>query len=931
MKQMVRCMKCRIGRSAGKFFGLLLGFLLILTTVASAVDTTSPATSTTELTNAPPSASGEKVQRMKPIVVTGSNIPSLEDQPIAPVLRIDKESIDRSGARTVAEVMQRVPMNNGNQSFSDYGSAGSFTPGTSSVALRGFGPQDTLVLLNGRRLAASPFGDNFNGVQANFVDLNTIPVEAVERVEIEKDSGSAIYGSDAIAGVVNVILRTDYDGLQLSSSYGNAARSDIAEQQHSLVAGITSGKSQMMIFLDYFSRNSSFLRDRPISKNFAFYSTNGGQATFPAQTATGGTSLYVPPTGAPGGAGDLSPDPTVGNSVAANIFNTNIRTVDYPETQRYGGYTTFTYDISDNVTFFCDAGYRKILTHYEINPTPIVGDQDGWAVGPNNPFNPFPGQSTLVKWRLFQTGPRINDIDTDYVRVLPGLRFKIGESWNIETAYLYNRIDTTDNGKNFIESNALANALNDANPLTALNPLLPAGTPQNQATIDSLKVRTTRQGTYEYWEYDIRANGNTIDLPAGPIAVSVGGSTRWEEFSDTPDSLSQAGLIVSQGGNPATSGNRDSDAIYWEGFVPLVSPQKNMPGVYSLQVQGAGRFEYYSDFGTTVKPKAGIKWQPIKELAFRFSYSQGFRAPTLAELYTGQSAGFQQGIPDLARCAPPTGSNPNPGAFPDTDDVCTGQNIQYKTITGGNPNLNAENSDSYYVEGSYQPPFVKGLTVTVGWTWITVHDVISAPNPAFVVANPGLFPAGSVVRDPAQAAFVGDPGPIISINNQLVNISEQETDAIDIDINYVRDVDGVGNFTGNLLATYVPSFTQSSPDSGTVQLAGEGSFPKVRGNASLYWQGPKDTWASKLGFGPTFNYWSSYNEVLYPPRRVKDWWTVDVQANYELPWRTTVTLGCQNIADRNAPRSLGQNGEGYDAAVADNEGRFVYARITKSF
>ena len=945
MKNMVRCMKSRIGRSASKYLGLLLGLQLILTAVTLAEEAAPPASTSETVTpavqapSAPeaavpaaeqpkPAATGEKVQRMKPILVTGSNIPSLEDQPVAPVLQLDKEYIDRSGARTVAEVLQRIPQNNGNQSFSEKGSSSSFTPGTASVALRGFGPQETLVLVNGRRVSSSPFGDNFGGVQASFVDLNTIPVSAVERVEVLKSGGSAIYGSDAIAGVVNIILRSDYNGMEISSQYGQAARSDIGQQSHSLVAGLTSGKAQLMVFLDYYQQNSSFLRDRPISKKFAFNSSNGGQATFVDPrpgSPTEGERLYVPPGGAPGGAGDLTTDPTAGTGPDVNVFNTNIRLVDSPETQRYGGYTTFTYDITDNLQFFVEAAYRNVQTTFQVNPTPIVGDQDGWAIGPNNPYNPFPGFSTTVKWRLFQAGPRINKINTDMAHVLPGLRLKIGESWNIETAYNYYTVTSTDNGENFLSTTALTAALNDTNPATALNPLSgPNG--QNQATIDSLKVRTTRQGVYDYWEYDIRASGNTIDLPAGPVAIAIGGSTRWESLSDTPDSLSDQGLIVSQGGNPKSSGSRDSDAIYWESFLPLVSPQRNLPGVYSLQLQGAGRFEYYSDFGTTVKPAAGIKWQPVKELAIRFNYSQGFRAPSLSELFIGQSAGFEQGIADTARCQPAAANG-----FPDTDDVCTGRNIQYKVVTGGNPELDAENSDSYYVEAAYQPPFVKGLTVTVGGGYIKIKDVISAPSAAFVVQNPGLFPAGSVIRDVNNPAFVGDPGAIIQINSQNVNINEQETYFVDLDVTYVYDTESIGSFTSELMATYVPTFTQTSPEAGSVQLAGNGSFPKVRGNQSVYWRGPKDTWAEKFGFGPTFNYWSSYNEVLYPPRRVKEWWTVDLQASYEAPWQTTITLGCQNVADRNAPRSLGQNGEGYDAAVADNTGRFIYARVTKKF
>jgi outer membrane receptor protein involved in Fe transport len=942
MKEVVRRMECGIGKRASFIFTAFLGLQLIFTTAVGAQDETpppppappsateTPATAATapapEATapapeKAPPA--GEKVHRMKPIIVTGSNIPTLEEQPVAPVLRIDREEIDRSGASTVAEVLHRIPQNAGNQSFGE-NQAGSFSPATAAISLRGFGPQSTLVLINGRRLPPTPFGDNFNGVQANFVDLNTIPLAAVERVEIEKDSGSAIYGSDAIGGVVNIILKQDYNGMEVQGSYGEAARSDIGEQTYSLLGGLTSGKSTLMIELDYFRRNSSFLRDRPISKSFAFFSSNGGQATFinPTNTAQ---KLYVPRTGAPNGFSDLSTNATTGNGPDANQFNTNIRTVDYPGTERYGGLSVFTYDITDNLQFFVDGWYRRSQTHYAINPTPIVGDQDGWTVGPNNPYNPFPGFATIVKWRLFQTGPRINDIDAESVYLLPGLRLKIGESWNVESAYSYSFDKRIDNGRNYLDTDALQSALNDTNPATALNPLAAPGQ-QNQATIDSLKVRTTRQGRFDFWQYDIKANGNVIDLPAGPVALALGAETRNEKLSDIPDTLSNDGSIVSQGGNHASFGQRDSDALYAELFLPVVSPQNEVPAIHSLQLQLAGRFEYYSDFGTTWKPKAGLKWQPTTDLAFRFSYSRGFRAPTLSELFLSPSVGFVQGVPDLARCMP---QNTDPAAFDPSNDICKGKNIQYKAITGGNPNLNPENSESFYYETSYQPPIVKGLTVTLGYTHIKVTDVITAPNPAFIVANPKLFP-GAVVRDANQKAFPGDPGPILSINSTLQNVNEEVEDAIDLDANYVKDTESIGSFTANLLANWTPNFQLAGATGGFTQQAGEGSFgPTVKGNFSLFWRGPKGSWAEKLGFGPTLNYWSAYHEVLFPPRTVRDWWTVDLQATYDLPWETSLTLGILNVADRNAPRSLGQNGEGYDNTVHDNRGRFVYFRVNK--
>lgn len=961
MKEVVRRIECRISKSVCGVFTALLGLQLIFSAAILADQEVTPPPPAAEpapapapevvtppaptpppapVEEAPAAPAAEKVHRMRPIIVTGSNIPTLEEQPVAPVLRIDREQIDRTGASSVSDVLHRIPSNTGNQSFSESGSAGSFTPGTAAISLRGFGPQSTLVLINGRRLPSTPFGDNFNGVQANFVDVNTIPLAAVERIDVERDSGSAIYGSDAIGGVINIILKQDYNGMEASAYYGEAARSDIGEQAYSLLGGVSSGKSSLMVLLDYFKRNSSYLRDRPISKVFGFNSSNGGAATFvnpnfdPALGSMPGNRprLFVPPTGAPGGASDLVETRSFGPGPVFNRLNTNIRTVDTPGTERYGAYESFTYDITDNLQFFIDGWYRRIQTHFSINPTPIIGTDDGYTVGPDNPYNPFgntffPGNgvATTIKWRIFQVGPRINDIDTESVYVLPGLRLKIGESWNIETAYAYTFNKTIDNGQNYLDAVALQAALDDSDPATALNPLIAGASGQNPATIRGLRVRTTRQGKYNFWQYDVKANGNLFELPAGPLVLALGGETREEKLSDIPDPLSERGQIVSQGGNLTSFGARDSDALYAELFVPLVSPQNEIAGIHSLQLQLAGRFEYYSDFGTTWKPKAGLKWQPTKDFAFRFSYSQGFRAPTLSELFLAPSVGFQQGIPDPVRCNAP-GST-----FDPSDDVCTGRNLQYRVVTGGNPNLDPENSESFYYEMSYQPSFIKGLQLTIGYSHIVVEGVITAPNAAQIVANESLYPPGSVVRDPSLGQFPGDPGPVVAINSTLVNLAKEVEDAFDLTVDYSLDTESAGTFNANVQATYTPNFQLHSTTGTAFQESGEGSFPEYKLNASIFWNGPKGSWAERFGFGPTLNYRPAYHEVLASSRTVKDYWTVDLQATCSLPWETDLTVGILNVADRNAKRSLGQNGEGYDPSVDNNRGRFVYARVTKKF
>lgn len=861
-------------------------------------------------------ADTNEVKKLKPTIVTGSNIPTLDEVPIAPVSKIDREDIERSGAGTITEVLRRIPQSNSNGSFQETQSS-SFTPGSAAIALRGLGAERTLILLNGRRITPYPFAQNFDGLQASFVDVNGIPIAAIDHIEILQDSGSAIYGSDAIAGVVNIILKRDYNGAEITSEFGDTTHKDLFTQSHSLLGGITSGKMSMMLAIDYYERNSQFLRDRPVSK-YGFYSSASPLGTVfdpDPLSPDYGVPFYIPPTSdgtlTPG---DLSPSP-----FNESYFNTNPNIVDWPEVTRYGAYVTFNYDITEKVRFFVDGWYRNNKTHLEVNPTPIFGDLDGFSIGPDNPYNPYPGFATPFRWRPLQAGRRINDIETDFVRLLPGVDIKINDDWNLQSAFLYNPVKTLDIGYNRLNAAAFQAALNDTNPATALNPTGGLGYQNNQATIDAMKVRTFRKATYDFWSYDIKVDGKLFDLPGGPVGIAFGGETRDEKMTDVPDSFSEAGLIVSEGGNDTSKGDRDSDALYAEVTIPFFSKENALPGLRSLQVQAAGRFEYYSDFGTTEKPKVGLKWQPVDSVALRGSYSEGFRAPTLPELFTAQSVGFADNLVDTARCA----------VDPSLPD-CTAGLVQYKTIQGGNPNLDPENSESWFVGGSFQPPFIKGLTLNADYSHIDVTDVIANQSAQYIINNPGQFP-GAVIRGVPQ--FPGDPGPIISIDQIPYNINKQTVDSVDMGINYLLDTDGAGLFEFDVKGTYYASFKRATPESGSFQYAGEDSFPKVKGNASVFWT------FKRFSCGPTVNYTSGYHEYrgfIDPTlgdgtfaHDVGSWWTVDLQASYEFPYDTTVTLGCLNVADMDAPYSY--LSEGYDNTVHDNRGRFVYARFNKKF
>ncbi len=863
---------------------------------------------------AAPAAPGQPPKRtvkMQPVIVTGSHIPTAIDQPVAPVLTLTKQQIDESGATTISDVVRKLPQNSAG-SFAE-NNAASFAPGGSGVSLRGLGQQSTLVLINGRRVAPYGFGQNVNGVTAGFVDLDSIPLEAVDRIEVLKDSGSAIYGSDAIAGVVNIILKKDYQGLELTAEYGNTTHRDSGEQTYSMVTGLVNDKANAMFFLDYYDRNAQFLRDRENSAN-ADHSAQGGLDFRSSASPQGlvfdpfsGNPLFAPPTGATT-TNDLS-----ATDFSGNHYNFNKDIVDYPQTTRYGGYTVINYSITDRLTAFVEAGYRKILTELQSAATPVFGDTDGFTIGPNNPFNPYAGITNApiaFRWRANQAGPRIDDIDTDVIRAVPGLKLEIGEDWYAESAFLFSSSKSIDNGKNYLSSAALRAALNDSNPSTALNVLGGPDYVNNPATIDALKVRTTREAETQLMQYDIKANGRLWDLPAGPIGIAFGGETRTESISDVPDTLQATFQIVSEGGVQPSHGSRDSDALYGELGIPLFTRQNAQTALDLLEVQVAGRFEYYSDFGTTAKPKVGIEWKPAKPITFKASYSQGFRAPSLQELFV-ENIGFQDGLVDTLR-------------FNKTGSAADEGGTQYKIISGGNANLKPENSESFYGGLIFEPPAIKGLTLNVDYIHINVKSVIQAEDLQKILDLPPAQQAAFVTRNPpsAQDIALGAPGTIVSIDQRFINLTSRQVDSVDLGADYQVDTD-VGGFTYDFNGTYLASWREKiSSDSPTTQNAGQFDFPKIKFNTSVFWAPVK-----KFSFGPTLNYTGSYSDSFIG-KRVTEFITVDLQATYQAPYDSTITVGVNNVLDTNPPFSS-QNTEGYDTAIAENRGRFIYARITK--
>ncbi len=871
---------------------------------------------------------------LAPVVITGSNIPTVELEGPSPIVRIDREEINRSGAETVGELLRRLPQNNAGSYDEKF--QNSFAPGSSGVSLRGMGMSYTLVLVDGRRLGNHSMAQNMT---TSFSDLNGVPLAVVDRVEVMLDGASAIYGSDAVAGVVNIITRDNFDGLEINVGYSNTTDDDMATQRYSITAGTVSENGNAWVNIDYLDRNSMQYDDRDYSasanqgpKGYDFRSSSGNPGSIkilPGSENGLESGFYQVP-------GDSTGTPTAEEIIGSpgiNRFDYNPWMTLTPEYERYGASGRVNYTLTDYATAFVHTTYRNIKVRQEMAPTPAFGDlnTDTWGILPaSNAFNPF-GEDTTFRHRLIEVGPRLFDIESDIYRVLPGVKFDIGDSWQAETAFLYNKIETVDFGKNFVSADALKEALASSDPATAYN-IFGAGLGINSPSVlDGLRVNTLRRAESELRMFDVKAAGDLLELPGGTLAMAVGAETAKEETSDIGDALSMANKIVASGGT-SNSGRRDRDAGYAELMIPVIGEDNQIPGIHSLGIQAALRLENYSDFGSTDNPKVGLKYSPEEHVLLRATYQTAFRAPSLQQLYMGKSVSF------------PFLIDPTRG-----DD-----GMQYKTIAGGNEDLDPEESDSISVGGVFDIPMPDNMSlkVSVNWSQIELEDQITSLGAQYMLSNEDLFKNNIIRNEQTEADKAADnPGPdgrfgteedpewgkddipnggikgnLMHINDSYLNLAEVELEALDLEMKYSIDT-SVGYFGADLAAAYLYQYKyKARPSDDFEDRTGSYNMPEWRGRVSLWWNYDKYT------AGATINYVDSFDQYYGVISEVDEHTTLDLQASYDLTDNSRLTVGALNVTDEDPPWSDSESG-GYSFATAGHNplGTILYGRITIRF
>lgn len=851
----------------------------------------------------------EGMAQLEPVVVTGTTLGRIDPGRTPAVVVLDREKIERSGARTLNGVISRLPQNT--LGLNENVNAGrSFSPGAAAASLRGLGVTSTLVLLNGRRLA--PFALAQGGTDT-FVDLNGIPLSAIERVEILKEGASAIYGSEAIAGVINIILRDDYTGAESETHYGNTTNGDAGEFRQSFVTGVDTGRLRLFLTGNYYHRNPLAAGDRGFSAS-ADQRRRGG-LDFRSDLANPGTvftadDAFAVPRGSDGrlAAGDFLPGELPDESLR-NRYDYNPRTELISETERWGGLLTFRYEMTPHLEVFGEASYQAVNSKTRVEPSAVDGAGDDLVVPATNPFNPF-GEDLDFVWLSTETGSRRNAIEADAYRYVAGVRAHgLPGNWTAEAAFLYsesNVVDRTTDG--YLSTASLQAALDDPNPATALNVFGDGKGINDRGTLRSLVIRPRTDGLSYLYSFDLKANGDLFEMPAGPVRLGFGAEYREELFRQ---SFSVAADAVASYGSAESDGGRDVRSLFFEARIPLASPAFEVPLLQSLEFTIAERFDDYSDFGQSAKPKFGLEWKPCSGVLLRGAYSEAFRAPSLPQLFSGSQTGFD------------TVKNPE-----------TGNSETVGLRTEGNPDLQPELSYAYFLGGSFEPPFAPGLSLSLDYFHIEQRNLVGLPG------------AQAVVDGDAPGEVESDGrGGILRVIAPYSNFGRTIIRGWDLDLSYRLET-RFGAFELSSSMAYISTFRQSiDPGTPLEDRRDRFGFPEFKMVNSLFFT------RGGCEAGVTVNYVDSYDDDLASkggrPRTVGSWTTVDLQWSYEwLPasrelhpglsrgrWRwldhTRLTLGCLNVGDSQPP--FLNASEGYDPQTADAAGRFVYATLRKKF
>ncbi|MCD9085692.1 TonB-dependent receptor [Stenotrophomonas sp. SY1] len=932
------------------------------------------------------------------IEITGSRIRQVDVETAQPVFAISRTDIEQQGFSSVADILQNVTaMGSPTISRANALTAGENAGGT-YIDMRNLGTQRTLVLINGKRLGISTSG---------YQDVSSLPVSSVERIEVLKDGASAIYGSDAMAGVVNIITRSNVSGTTINAYMGQYGSGDGQRTRFDVVSGWSTDRISLTLSGEHSEEDEVWAKDR-------WFSKYGLTDRHPNDTTNWTTvSQWGQITGLKGGPGctnassgcgyslNRGTDPTSPSNYhktdttpfIGDVSNANDQMhVMYP-IKRDAVYFDGRFRITESINFRTEFGYNERTSTRQIAGYPLQSSAAG--VGPmsiDSYFNPFGTQHgyatpTAVAWnRRTWEVPRVTTSELKTYRAVASFdgSFDIGDRYfDWEVGYQYNRNELDSVAVGNLHKGRVAAAVGPsyynastgkvecgkpgvpAINCTPWNPLVPYGTvgpnglTGNSTLLDWLFPAEYTKGKTTSKNFFANIAGSIVTLPAGDLGFAFGVESRKEAGEYIPDPLAQTGATTNLAAGP-TGGDYQVNEAYLEVNVPVLA---DLPGAKELSFNAATRYSDYDTFGDTLNSKFGFKWKPLGQLLVRGTWAEGFRAPTINDLYGGGSETFAQFSDpcDTVFGASKSSAEVRTRCARDIANADTFRQLKQgmtpvTTATdatpvpfasGSNPTLTPETSTSKTLGVVWSPSFISNFNVSLDWWNIRIDNTIVADSPNQILIDcyeQGITPRCSrLTRDPTT-------GIVSTLLFGNRNAGFMETEGYDMDLSYRLDTD-YGKFNAGWATTYVSkNIYRSTNDTKVVPTPtnGIGSGFRIRSNLALGWE------LENLGISWTARYYSGVKEQcasisLYPaecsdPGVYAPWYKGtrnynergsvtfhDVQVRYTLPWHATVAIGANNVFDKYGPVMYSKPNSAFSYYGGYDIGRFVYMKYQQRF
>ncbi len=900
---------------------------------------------------------------LEEVVVTGSRIKRDDSSSISPISVLTAEDMAISGNLTLENFVQDMPSVNGG----DLGSGvNNGNPGIASVSLRGLGPNRTLTLVNGKRFASA----SVNG----FVDLNSIPTAIVERIEVLRDGASTVYGSDAIAGVVNVITKTDFEGVDIDFGYDVTDEDDGEMFNASVVFGNSFDKGNFVVSAQVNKRDEIRQGDRtfsacPFFDDGSQLICGGSPTTTPAQFTPLGPDSAI-------GGQVLDADGTTVRDFDAALDAFNFAALSYLTTPQdvFSAYAAANYEL------FEAPGLGAVNASLEMNFSARESDQllapvgtfGGWITSQEHPNNPFGDalcagnplctapQDVATSRRLTESGGRRFTQDVNTFRIGAGLdgEFENGWTWDVNYTLAKWEDSQRDEGRpnrpnieNMMDPTLCAAATNGCPGV--YNPFISNSMTAAQVAYGFVGVNTKNESTLNVVQLNVSGDMGDFELPGGQIGWALGYENRRESAASKPDGGAAIGAIAFTPGN-VTAGQYKLDEFYGEIVLPILS---GAPMAEALTLELSGRttdVDFLDDSDSVYK--VALEWAPIEDIRFRGTFSEGFRAPNISELFLGIQQSAEQ-YADPCRNYGTAGTDPVTVANCQADGLAPDFNLatfQATTLQGGNPNLKPETSESLTLGVVFTPSFLEDLVVSIDYFDIEIKDAVgSAPTSEIIsacYASVGFSdPLCALIVGPAFPGVDETPSPaapgrrnsnlqISGVLQSQANLATYETSGIDFQVDYGLET-GIGLLDFRVTGTYLTDYDYLPFSGGeTVRLAGKFGADPAFGNAAAFaeWQVNYGVTLTRDDFGAnlTARYMSETDDIAGAPANlsnVADAITyLDIQGYYN--WNdVTFTVGVRNLTDETPPYVTNYDDMNTIQFSYDTQGRYMYGRASVSF